>query len=176
MSRYTKAHDDFRQQNTAALKNVMTRLNQIPAQILKGAVKEAFRAAVESTTQDSGNAAWHWTVTGLRSRERVNPRLDFQVRYGMTPIGHRGDKGSNAMAVNGDVLAAGFAEIDRLIDVDGRKAIVIANTLKLDDQKATAIYKARALSQGGNDVTRAAFAAARMGAYKARLLASRGMK
>lgn len=164
----SKGHDKFRSKNKAFLESVMFKLNQIPKDILYSSVSEAFVTAVELTKQDSGNAAWHWTITGLRAMERGDPRLDFSIKYGMSPIGNKGDKGANSEAVSAQTIEHGLSVLHRMIYQDGRKAVTIANTIN------SSKYRKRALPATANMITKAAHEAARRAAIKTKYTMDKG--
>ena len=154
--------------NRAYLGDVIKRLNQIPKDILFDAVEAAFTTAVENTHQDSGNAAWHWTITGLRAKERVDERLDFSNKYGNSPIGYRDDKGTNENSVNMDTINHGLYVLEKLVYQDGRKAVSIVNNINPDN------YASNAKVDNSMDVTKAALEAARLAAAKAGQMKNRG--
>lgn len=154
--------------NREYLGDVIKRLNQIPKDILFDAAEAAFTTAVENTHQDSGNAAWHWTITGLRAQERVDPRLEFSIKYGHTPIGYRDDAGTNEDAVNTATIDHGLSVLQRMVYQDGRKAVSIVNNINPDN------YASNAKVRNSMDVTRDALAAARLAAAKAGEIKNRG--
>lgn len=164
----TTGREKFRAKNKAVLESYIYKLNQIPKDVLYAAVSTAFTTAVELTEQDSGNAAWHWTITGLRAMERNDPRLDFSLKYGKAPIGQKGDKGSNRESVVADTLAHGLAILDKLVYVDGRKAVTIANMINPMG------YRLNATPMHANQVTRGAHEAARRAAIQTIYAKSKG--
>lgn len=148
----------YQQRNATYLKKFMLKLNQIPKDVLFAAAKEAFMTAVEETHQDSGNAAWHWTFTGLRAMERSDPRMDFSVKYGMSPIGQRGDKGANSGEVTANTIAHGLEVLRRMIYDDGRKAVALANNIdnKYYQANANINVSARVLTRRAHEAARKA--------------------
>lgn len=118
----------YREQNDEYLRSVARRITRIPKEILEAAMKEALVTAVEETFQDSGNAAWHWSVGTLVSPGTA-PRTEAKIRYGQDPIGHRGDEGMNEEWVIEDVLNAGFERIEQLVHQERHVALTLYNPI-----------------------------------------------
>jgi hypothetical protein len=161
---------DYMSENRDLLKGVMNRLNKIPQDVLYDAVAEAFTTAVELTHQDSGNAAWHWTITGLRQVEAADTRLNFMQRYGQSPIGNRRDLGANTEAVNSNTISHGLGVLYKMVYQDKRKAIAIVNTINPEN------YRINAEVSNPVEVTRAAHEAARMAVAKGLYAESKGAR
>jgi hypothetical protein len=123
-SRYKEANEEY-------LRQVSRRLNLVGKDILSAALKEALTTAVNSTKQDSGNAAWHWSIGTLASPGR-GMRKDPEVLYGMAPIGYRGDKGANSVEVTADTLKEGFAFIDHNVYRLRHVALTLFNPIDPD--------------------------------------------
>lgn len=118
----------FKANNEAYLRQFTRRLTRAPKHVLESALKEAIHTAVTETSQDSGNAAWHWTITGFRQADvGGDPRQDFSVKYGQSPIGNKGDKGSNKAQVTTDTLESAYRKIHDMIWRQGRTAITLYN-------------------------------------------------
>lgn len=165
---YSAGRNKYAEKNKDELNKLIRRLNRVPKDILYAAVSEAFTTAVTETKQDSGNAAWHWTITGLRQRETgANSKLDFDVKYGQTPIGQRGDHGGNSVAVLASTIEDGLAILRTMIYDKNRKGVVIFHGLDDSD------YAARANITGASlEITKAALEGARMAAAKAKYQAN----
>lgn len=166
MARNPVNRQEWLSKNSRYLKGVMMKLNQIPKDVLYEAAKEAFITAVEQTHQDSGNAAWHWTFSGLRAVERSDPRMNFSIKYGLSPIGQKGDKGQNRQAVNSDTIAQGLEMLRRLVYEDGRKAVTLVNL--------TPYRKKAQIEISANVLTRMVHEAARRAAIKTQYAMSKG--
>lgn len=117
-------------QNEAIVRGVMRTLNRAPKLIIEAAAQEALRTALEITVQDSGNAAWHWTIVGFRGSDVPDvQRVPFGDRRGQSPIGARGDGGMNAGAVRDAALRDGYKVIHDMVWVKGRVAFTIYNDI-----------------------------------------------
>lgn len=104
---------------------------------LESAVRAAFQELVEATHQDSGNAAFHWTIVGFRNSDQPDQsRVPFSVKYGQAPVGERGDEGANANAVVAATLQDGFEIIHDMIWRQGRVAFTVYNDID-DDEYAS---------------------------------------
>lgn len=127
----SRSKSRYREENDEYIRSVARRITRIPKEILAAAMKEALLTAAESTHQDSGNAAWHWSVGTLASPGQA-PRTEGRVRYGQTPIGHRGDEGINADMVIDDVLNDGFERIDQMVFVERHVTLTLYNPIDPD--------------------------------------------
>lgn len=117
-------------QNEAVVREVMGRLTRTPKMIIEAAAQEALQTALEITIQDSGNAAWHWTIVGFRGSDVPDvQRVPFGDRRGQSPIGARGDGGMNAGAVRDAALRDGYKVIHDMVWVKGRVAFTIFNDI-----------------------------------------------
>ena len=71
------------------------------------AVRDALAIAIRNTVHDSSQAAFHWQV-GIQGtthpKDRFPGRGGLQDMRGISPVGKRGDKGSNANLVEADVV------------------------------------------------------------------------
>lgn len=158
-------------QNEATVRGVMRRLTRAPKMILEAAAQEALQTALEITVQDSGNAAWHWTIVGFRGSDAPDiRRVPFGDRRGQSPIGVRGDGGMNAAAVRGAALRDGYKVIHDMVWVKGRVAFTIYNDIVRNGSKE---YQANAEITAGvmTEVATAALERARLAASKARTTA-----
>lgn len=163
----------YDRQNMEVIRGVMRRLNRAPKDILAEAAKEALYTAVHATKQDSGNAAWHWTIVGFRGSDKPDiRRIPFDVRYGDSPIGEKGDKGATSEAVVNEVLAAGYEIIQDMIWRKGRVAVTIYNDI-VDSDFASDNYLVNADINKGmmTEVARAALERARLASKKSRFAA-----
>jgi len=158
-------------QNEAIVRGVMRRLTRAPKMILEEAAQEALRTALEITVQDSGNAAWHWTIVGFRDSDMPDiRRVPFGDRRGQSPIGNRGDGGMNAEAVRSAALRDGYKVIHDMVWVQGRVAFTIYNAIV---RNGTDEYQENAGITAGimTEVAAAALERARLAASKARTTA-----
>jgi hypothetical protein len=116
----------FKEQNQKYIQGFAAGIRNASKYIAEAALKEAFHQAVTQTEQDSGNAAWHWTVVGFRKGEGSG-RTEFSVKYGMAPIGDKGTAGANRTAVEATTLKEGFEIIHVMLFQQGRTAFTIFN-------------------------------------------------
>lgn len=155
-------------QNEAIVRGVMRRLTRAPKLIIEAAAQEALQTAIEITVQDSGNAAWHWTIVGFRGSDVPDiRRVPFGDRRGQSPIGNRGDGGMNAEAVRDAALRDGYKVIHDMVWVQGRVAFTIFNDIVNEGSKQ---YQFNAGVTPGimTKVAEAALERARLAASKAR--------
>ena len=164
----------YDKQNMEVIRSVMRRLNRAPKDILAASAKEALYTAVTSTEQDSGNAAWHWTIVGFRASDKPDVRrIPFSIAYGQSPIGERGDKGDTSDQVIDAVLRDGYEVIDDMVLRKGRVAVTIYN-----DIVNSSLGHNQYLERAGIDrsmmteVARAALERARLAASKRRFSAT----
>lgn len=71
-------------------------LSELNNQAIRRALSQGFRALMDSTKMDSGQAAYYWQIVTEGSsvgRSSSGP-LTFVDRRGVAPVGNRGDKGS----------------------------------------------------------------------------------
>lgn len=148
----------------------MRRLTRAPKDILEAAAREALYVAVNSTTQDSGNAAWHWTIVGFRGSDVPDARrVPFDVRYGDSPVGEQGDKGATSEAVINEVLDAGYAIIHDMVWRQGRVAFTIYNDMVNSDFASNDYLTNAGVNSGMmTKVAAAALERARLAASKSR--------
>lgn len=155
-------------QNEAVVRKVMGRLTRTPKLILEAAAKEALQTALELTYQDSGNAAWHWTIVGFRGSDEPDvQRIPFSDRRGQGPIGSKGAEGANSAAVRDAVLRDGYQIIHHMVWVQGRVAFTIFNDIT---NNGSAQYQVNAGMTSGimTKVAKAALERARLAGLKAR--------
>ena len=155
-SRYKDKNDEY-------LRSVARRITRIPKEILEAALKEALGTAVEGTYQDSGNAAWHWSVGTLASPGEA-PRTEAKIRYGWDPVGFRGDEGANEEWVINDVLDAGFNRIEHLVYTERHVALTLYNPI---DPEGGYGHNAELHKLKPEELARAALEKARIAASKA---------
>ena len=159
-------------QNEAIVRGVMRRLTRANKSILEAAAQEALQTALEITVQDSGNAAWHWTIVGFRGSDAPDiRRVPFDDRRGQSPIGNRGDGGMSADAVRDAALRDGYKVIHDMVWVQGRVAFTIYNDITRNGPKE---YQENAGITAGimTEVAAAALERARLAASKARTTSS----
>ncbi len=155
-------------QNEAIVRGVMRKLTKTPKLIIEAAAQEALRTALEITVQDSGNAAWHWTIVGFRGSDTPDvQRVPFTDRRGQGPIGERGSGGANASAVRDVALRDGYKVIHDMVWVKGRVAFTIYNDIA---RNGTNEYQENAGITAGimTKVAEAALERARLAGLKAR--------
>lgn len=158
-------------QNEAIVRGVMRRLTRARKTILEAAAQEALSTALDITVQDSGNAAWHWTIVGFRGSDVPDVRrVPFDDRRGQSPIGKRGDGGVNADAVRDAALRDGYKVIHDMVWVQGRVAFTIYNDIARNGSDE---YQENAGVTAGimTEVAAAALERARLAASKARTTA-----
>lgn len=159
-------------QNEAVLRKIMRQLTRANKVILEAAAQEALRTALDMTTQDSGNAAWHWTIVGFRGSDVPDvQRVPFTERYGQSPIGAKGSKGANADQVRSAALRDGYEVIHNMVWVKGRVAFTIYNDIA---NNGSAEYQENAGITAGimTKVAAAALERARLAASKAKTTAA----
>jgi|CEGF01.1.fsa_nt_gi hypothetical protein len=128
-SEVTRRRGAYSNQNEEYLKSVTRRLTRAPKEILEAAMKEAAYWAVTATIQDSGNAAWHWSITGFRQADERTDRMSLRQRYNVWPVGDRGDKGANRSEVLADTIPAMNHQIEDMIYRQGRVAFTLFNPI-----------------------------------------------
>lgn len=76
-------------------------LEELNNQAIQRAVSYGFRALMDSTKMDSGQAAYYWQVIteGSGVGRTASGPLTFTDRRGQPPIGNRGDHGANRKAL-----------------------------------------------------------------------------
>ena len=117
-------------QNEAIVRGVMRKLTRTPKLIIEAAAQEALQTALEITVQDSGNAAWHWTIVGFRGSDVPDvQRVPFTDRRGQGTYRRTGAGGANASAVRDAVLRDGYKVIHDMVWVKGRVAFTIFNDI-----------------------------------------------
>lgn len=127
--RVTRGRSRYKETNEQYLNEFQRKVYGIPAEILVAALKEAVWYVLHESDKmkyDSGNAAWHWSITGLRERD-ARDRHTLMQRYGHTPIGKRGDKGATKGAVVADTYKEAVHQIERLVLDNGRRAVTLFN-------------------------------------------------
>ena len=164
----------YDRQNEATIRSVMRRLTRAPKLMIEAAAREALYTAVTSTEQDSGNAAWHWTIVGFRGSDTPDSRrVPFSISYGDSPIGERGDRGENSDQVIDAVLRDGYEVIRDMVWRQGRVAFTIYNDI-VNSPLGNNQYLERAGIDRAmmTEVARAALERARLAASKSRFSAT----
>ena len=72
-------------------------LSELNNQAIQRAISQGFRALMDSTKMDSGQAAFYWQIVteGSGVGRTASGPLEFKERRGVAPVGKRGDKGAN---------------------------------------------------------------------------------
>lgn len=154
--------------NEAVVRKAMARLTRTPKMIIEASAQEALQTAVDLTYQDSGNAAWHWTIVGFRGSDEPDvQRIPFSDRRGQGPIGDKGSAGMNSAAVRAAVLQDGYRIIHHMVWVQGRVAFTIFNDITNNGSKQYQV-NAGVTSDIMNKVATAALERARLAGLKRR--------
>jgi hypothetical protein len=74
-------------------------IEQLINRAMRRGLLKGLEAAVENTTHDSSNAAYHWLLAASRSRPGMRAEGQLTDRRGIAPVGKRGDKGQRRHAV-----------------------------------------------------------------------------
>lgn len=69
-------------------------LVELNNQAMRRALLRGFRALLDSTKMDSGQAAYHWQIVTGDTAQTIGP-ITYTPMKGQSPVGKRGDMGKN---------------------------------------------------------------------------------